>query len=108
VPKSHQDNCWLPFYPWTMETVTAGLARFYREIAGVGLVFPLGPIMISRSGKWPWRTSRWRPSSVVSSAYLRWGYPRGRWTQVRAAVPGGDRSSAGRVESISFSVSVMG
>src|SRR5882757_5223203 len=28
------------------------------------------PVMISRSGKWPWRTSRWRPSSVVSSAYL--------------------------------------
>jgi hypothetical protein len=26
--------------PWTMETVTAGLARFYHEIAGVGLVFP--------------------------------------------------------------------
>jgi hypothetical protein len=25
--------------PWTMETVTAG-ARFYHEIAGVGLVFP--------------------------------------------------------------------
>src|SRR5467141_4396033 len=24
----------------------------------------------SRSGKWPWRTSRLRPSSVVSSAYL--------------------------------------
>src|SRR3984893_7569767 len=28
------------------------------------------PVMISRSGKWPWRTSRLRPSSVVSSAYL--------------------------------------
>jgi hypothetical protein len=26
--------------PWTMETVTAGLCGFYREIAGVGLVFP--------------------------------------------------------------------
>ena len=26
--------------PWTMGTVTAGLARFYHEIAGVGLVFP--------------------------------------------------------------------
>jgi hypothetical protein len=26
--------------PWTMETVTAGPARFYHEIAGVGLVFP--------------------------------------------------------------------
>ena len=26
--------------PWTMETVTAGLARFYREIVKVGLVFP--------------------------------------------------------------------
>src|SRR6478752_4305564 len=28
------------------------------------------PVMISRSGKWPWRTSRLRPSSVVSAAYL--------------------------------------
>src|SRR4029078_6876148 len=28
------------------------------------------PVTISRSGKCPWRTSRWRPSSVVSSAYL--------------------------------------
>jgi hypothetical protein len=28
------------------------------------------PVMISRSGKWPWRTSRLRPSSVVSSEYL--------------------------------------
>jgi hypothetical protein len=27
-------------YVWTTETVKAGLARFYREIAGVGLVFP--------------------------------------------------------------------
>jgi hypothetical protein len=26
--------------PWTAETVKAGLARFYRGIAGVGLVFP--------------------------------------------------------------------
>jgi hypothetical protein len=26
--------------------------------------------MISRSGKCPWRTSRWRPSLLVSSAYL--------------------------------------
>src|ERR1700736_5624123 len=28
------------------------------------------PVMISRSGKRPWRASRLRPSSVVSSAYL--------------------------------------
>src|SRR3974377_1346956 len=28
------------------------------------------PVMISRSDKGPWRTSRWRPSSVDSSAYL--------------------------------------
>jgi hypothetical protein len=26
--------------PWTVETVKAGLSRFYRELAGVGLVFP--------------------------------------------------------------------
>src|SRR3974390_2358115 len=28
------------------------------------------PVMISRSGKCPWRTSRWWPSSVDASAYL--------------------------------------
>src|SRR4030081_1845271 len=27
------------------------------------------PVMISRSGRCPWRTSRWRPSSVISSAW---------------------------------------
>jgi hypothetical protein len=25
---------------WTAETVKAGLSRFYRDLAGVGLVFP--------------------------------------------------------------------
>src|SRR2546423_2746389 len=28
------------------------------------------PVMISRSGKRPWRTSRWRPSWVIFSAYM--------------------------------------
>src|SRR6516164_2324520 len=28
------------------------------------------PVMISRSGRCPWRTSRWRPSSVSLSAWL--------------------------------------
>jgi hypothetical protein len=28
------------------------------------------PVMSSRSGKWPWRTRRWRPSSVNLSACL--------------------------------------
>src|SRR3982750_3732341 len=28
------------------------------------------PVMIARSGRWPWRTSRWRPSSVCLSAWL--------------------------------------
>jgi hypothetical protein len=32
----------LPPPLWTMEMVTAGLIRFYREIAGVGLMFPRG------------------------------------------------------------------
>src|SRR4051812_28439799 len=27
------------------------------------------PVMIARSGRWPWRTSRWRPSSVCLSAW---------------------------------------
>src|SRR5437870_219792 len=27
------------------------------------------PVTISRSGRWPWRTSRWRPSSVSLSAW---------------------------------------
>src|SRR3954465_14604716 len=27
------------------------------------------PVMILRSGRWPWRTSRWRPSSVCLSAW---------------------------------------
>src|SRR5215207_6983513 len=27
------------------------------------------PVMIARSGRWPWRTSRWRPSSVRLSAW---------------------------------------
>jgi hypothetical protein len=38
--------------PWTTETVTAGLCGFYREIAGVGLVFPLAarPIAVEYHG----------------------------------------------------------
>ena len=28
------------------------------------------PVTISRSGRWPWRTRRRRPSSVISSPYL--------------------------------------
>src|SRR3954468_7705061 len=27
------------------------------------------PVMIARSGRWPWRTSRWRPSSVCVLAW---------------------------------------
>src|SRR3954449_7675031 len=27
------------------------------------------PVMIARSGRWPWRTSRWRPSPVCLSAW---------------------------------------
>src|SRR4051812_23078176 len=27
------------------------------------------PVRIARSGRWPWRTSRWRPSSVCLSAW---------------------------------------
>jgi hypothetical protein len=42
---------------WTMETVTAGLARFYHEIAGVGLTPPSTPSD--------------PPSLVASKAYLR-------------------------------------
>ena len=38
--------------PWTMETVTAGLCGFYREIAGVGLMFPFAarPIAVEYPG----------------------------------------------------------
>src|SRR6185312_239292 len=28
------------------------------------------PVITSRSGRWPWRTTRWRPSSVLRSAWL--------------------------------------
>jgi hypothetical protein len=38
--------------PWTAEIVTAGLGRFYHEIARVGLVFPLAarPIAVDYPG----------------------------------------------------------
>src|SRR5262245_718134 len=43
--------------------LAAAVARGQRTASGPK------PVMISRSGRYPWRTSRWRPSSISFSAW---------------------------------------
>src|SRR3954462_9331676 len=55
------------------------------------------PVMIARSGRWPWRTSRWRPSSVCLSAW-----------PLRKAVTSASTACANRARAPSRRTSVSG
>ena len=61
------------------------------------------PVMISRSGRCPWRTTRWRPSSVSLSAWL----PRKAATSASTACASRARAPL-RKTSVSGSANVPG